>query len=97
MWEKIDLMFPQGGTIIEGVFYSNQAIKNSNLDTIINYITKPVRKMTENILRYTYHSNGDLEVRKIYDVFPLENIDNSPVLNVYGQKMLNNIIGEINE
>lgn len=94
MWDNIDLIFPQGEATFEGKTYKNEDIKNSNLTKITNRIIKPVHSMVENILEYTYYPNGDLIVRNIYSVYPPNNVDNTPVLNVYGQKMLNNFLKE---
>lgn len=92
MWEKINEMFPNGGTILDGKFYTNEQIAASDLDTIVSYIQKPVRSMMENQMEFTYYANGDMTARTIYNVFPPKFIDNFAPLNVYGQKILNDIL-----
>lgn len=92
MWEKIDEMFPRGGTMLDGQFYTNEQIKESDLGTIVSYIQKPVRSMMEHQLEYTYYANGDMAARTVYNVFPPKLIDNFAPLNVYGQKILNDIL-----
>lgn len=92
MWEKINEMFPNGGTTLDGQFHTNEQIIDSGLDTIVSYIQKPVRSMIENQLEYTYYANGDMTARTVYNVFPPKLIDNFAPLNVYGQKILNDIL-----
>lgn len=91
MWEKIDEMFPLGGLDIGGEYLTNDAIKNSNLNSIVTNIFKPVRSMLEYQIEYTYYSNGNMIAKTIYNVFPPKMVDNTPLLNVYGQKILNDI------
>lgn len=92
MWEKINEIFPNGGTMLEDKYYTNEQIAASDLDTIVNYIQKPVRSMIENQMEFTYYANGDMTARTIYNVFPPKLIDNFAPLNVYGQKILNDIL-----
>lgn len=92
MWEKIDEIFPKGGTILDGQFYSNEEIAASGLDTIVSYIQKPVRSMIENQMEYTYYANGDMIAQTVYNIFPPRLIDGFAPLNVYGQKILNDIL-----
>jgi hypothetical protein len=70
MWTKIDEIFPEGGTYLNGIYYTNDAIKNSHLSKLTIPIMKPVRKMLENIIEYTYYSNNNLSVKTTYNIFP---------------------------
>lgn len=91
MWEKINKIFPEGGIDIGGEYLTNDAIKNSHLDSIVTNIFKPVRSMLEYQIEYTYYSNGNMIAKTVYNVFPPDMIDGIPLLNVYGQKILNDI------
>lgn len=91
MWEKIDEMFPSGSVPIEGVIYQNKDIKESNLTEIKQTLWKPVRMMLENETIYTFYANGDLIARRTYSVYPKKMVDDIPLLNVYGQKILNEV------
>lgn len=92
MWEKINEMFPNGKVMLDGQLFSNEQIASSDLETIVSYIQKPVRSMIENQVEYTYYANGNMTARTVYNVFPPKVIDNTPLLNVYGQKILNDIL-----
>lgn len=89
-WQYLDILCPQG-TIINGQFLTPDQIRASNLDKISVTIVKKVREMDEYILEFTLFKNNDLTVRRIYSIYPKYLIDNIPALNVYGQKILNNL------
>ncbi len=97
MWEKIDEMFPKGGTVLDDRFYTNEEIAASDLDTIVSYIHKPVRSMIENDVEFTYYANGDMTARTVYNVFPPKLIDGFAPLNVYGQHILNDYLRNEND
>lgn len=97
MWEKINEIFPNGGTFLDGVYYTNDEIQKSGVSDITTYIQKPVREMLENVIEYKFYSNGDMTARTIYNIFPPKKIDGIPLLNVYAQKMINTILGENND
>lgn len=90
-WKYLDTLFPEGGATIDGVWYSNEEIRQSNLSKINTKISKKVREMYDTIWEFTLYPNNDLTVRRIYSVFPPNLIDNIPALNIYGQKILNNL------
>lgn len=60
--------------------------ENSTTELIIT----PGRfQFTEAIERIVWKENGDMTRYYLYSVFPEKNIDGVPVLNIYGQKILN--------
>lgn len=38
MWEKINEIFPNGGTFLDGVYYTNDEIQKSGISDITTYI-----------------------------------------------------------
>lgn len=94
MWEKINEIFPNGGTYLDGEYHTNKEIQESGIDNITSYIQRPVREMLENQMKYTFYANGDMSAETIYNVFPPKMVDGISLLNVYAQRMLNTILEE---
>lgn len=69
-WENINEMFPEGGIYIDDKYLTNDEIRNSETQVVSYIKTKPVRTMTQEILRYSYYANGDFTITKEYDIFP---------------------------
>lgn len=85
-WENLEEMFPEGFVVINGVCWSLDDVRNSNLEKIEVDYHKPVREMTQKITRLVYYPDGSMERYDIMDVFPPFNVDGIPLLNAYGQK-----------
>ncbi len=95
-WNNIDLIYPEGGTFLDDVWYSNQEIKdNFAITEIHSYLMKPARQMIEKEWDVIHYDNGYSEMREVYSVLPSETIDDIPLLSVYGQMMLNSVINNI--
>jgi hypothetical protein len=93
-WDNIDEMFPSGGTLTDMGYLTNQEIVSGNYDKVCLTLTKPVRQMVERIETFEYYSDGSINRMVNFTVLPLENIDDRPLMNVYGQKIMNDIIRE---
>lgn len=93
-WEKIEEMFPEGGAIINGEWLSWEDI--SRYDSVSTDIIKPSKEdMIEYVLRITWYSDGRVVHEYINNILKNNEIDNIPALNLYGQKVYNNILEEV--
>ena len=91
-WKNINLIFPDGGAYLDGVWYDNEDIVFLNLPLIESSIVKPIRETTEYKTNIIWYDNGDMERKTIFSTYPAYMIDNIPPLNVYAQKMYNNFL-----
>lgn len=83
---------------INGRLYSHQDIINEDPDYIDLFFIKPVRsEMIENEMRIRIYSNGDVERQYKYNVFPPSLIDGTPLLNVYGQQIYNDLTHRLSQ
>lgn len=91
-WEKINEMFPSGGTNSTMGYLTNEQIVAMNLPKVELIVMRPVRNMLDYREKLVYYPNGNMDRYYIESVFPYENIDGTPLLNIFGQKVLNNIM-----
>mgnify|MGYP003300933622 CR=1 FL=1 len=89
VWKNIDLIFPEGGTYLDGKWFSNEDIQNSNLPSINSPIITPIRDGIETEVKIVWHNNGDMERTTIYSTYPPLMVDDIPPLNIYAQKIYN--------
>ncbi len=88
-WKNIDLIFPDGGTYLDGKWYSNTDIQALNLPSINSPIVTPIRVAIDNEVKVVWHNNGDMERVTVYNTYPPVMIDDIPPLNIYAQKIYN--------
>lgn len=91
-WKNINLIFPDGGTYLDGKWFSNEDIQNSGLPSIHSPITTPIRDSIDNEVDVIWYDNGDMKRTTIYSTYPPQMIDNIPPLNIYGQKIYNQFL-----
>lgn len=94
-WKNIDLIFPEGGTTLDGVWYDNEEIRFANMPLIQSTIVKPIRDIPENQVLVSWYDNGNMDRRTTYSTYPPNLIDNIPPLNVYAQKIYNTFIANL--
>lgn len=93
-WEKIEEMFPNGGAFINGEWMSWDDI--SKYDSVSTNVIKPSKEnMIEYVLKITWFSDGRVLHEYTNNIVKNNDIDNIPALNLYGQKIYNNILEEI--
>lgn len=95
VWDNLDLIFPEGGTFLDGVWYNNEEIKYLNLPLIQTTVMKPIRDTLETQASIVWYDNGNMDRVTTYNVYPPYMVDNIPVLNVYGQKIYNMLIQQL--
>lgn len=95
VWDNLDLIFPEGGTFLDGVWYNNEEIKYLNLPRIQTTVMKPIRDTLETQASIVWYDNGDMDRITTYNVYPPYMVDNIPALNVYGQKIYNMLIQQL--
>lgn len=95
-WEKINEMFPDGGTYSDNGWITNEYIKANNLKQVELTLLKPVREMIQQKEKIIWYNDGRMDRFYTYDVFPYHNIDNIPLFNIYGQKIYNDLKQEEN-
>lgn len=89
-WNNIDLIFPEGGTYLDGIWYDNNEIRFLNdLPLIQSSVIKPIRNSIASESKIIWYNNGDMDRRTVYNAFPPVLIDNISPLNIYGQKIYN--------
>jgi hypothetical protein len=73
-----------------------EQVLNSPTDVIgTQLITTPARyEFLAAVERIVWKENGDMVRYHIYSVFPKENVDDVPILNLYAQKILNDRLKE---
>lgn len=91
MWNNWDDMFPTGVAHSDdfGVITKDFAIANQ-LAKITTIYIKPARNILDNQIKYTWYENGDFTAEYIYNAYPIQSVDNIPLLNIYGQKIASN-------
>lgn len=93
-WEKIEEMFPNGGTFINGEWLSWEDIRRYK--SISTDIIKPSKEnMIEYVLRITWYEDGTVKQEYINNILKNNEVDGIPALNIYGQKVYNNILEEV--
>lgn len=93
IWDKANIMFPDGKVPISGKYITIEELENSNCDTAGLVLNKPVKTMVENIEQIFYHIDGEIERYYLYNIYPGPYVDNKPLFNAYGQKIYNNLKG----
>lgn len=90
-WDNLDDIFPDGGTYLDDVWYTNEQIRMlPDLPLITSYLMKPVRDMIEKEWTITWYDDGRMDFDQVYDVAPKNNVDDISLLSVYGCKMIGN-------
>lgn len=95
-WEKINEMFPHGGTHADDFdhFVTVQEIKDLNLPYICLTMRAPVRNNTASVERMTWYADGSMDRFYIYNIYPFQSIDNTHIFNILGQKAKNDLCEE---
>lgn len=95
-WDKVEEIFPYGGVEVDGDFITWDQIRKNNYSRISSYLLKPIRSgMLEYVMRYTWYPDGNVKIECVDSVFKDNNVDDIPLLNIYGQKVYNNILEEV--
>lgn len=95
VWQNIDLIFPEGGTVLDGTWYDNEDICYMNLPQISSPLIKPIRSIPLYEAEITWYDNGNMERVTTYHTYPPYMVDNIPVLNAYAQKLYNNFTNNL--
>ena len=95
-WKNIDLIFPEGGTYLNNRWMSNEEIQSSGLPSIHSPITIPIRQGIDSEIKITWYDNGDMDRVTVYNTYPPVLVDNIPPLNIYAQKIYNQLILNLN-
>lgn len=90
-WEKINEMFPTGGTVTDDGYITNEEIIANNLPQVQLTLFRPVRQMYAWGERMIWHADGSMERYYTNSIFPYENIDGMPLFNIYAQKIKNDL------
>lgn len=91
-WEKINEMFPHGGTMTNDGYKTIDDIILENPKFLQLDLMKPSRETIEYEEIMIWHENGNMDRYFTYSVFPYNNIDNTPLFNFYGQKVYNDFL-----
>lgn len=82
-WNNLDLIFPDGGTFLDNVWYDNEEIKIMGLPTIETPILVPIRDSIASQSLVTWYDNGNMERVTLYNSYPPMMIDNFSPLNIF--------------
>lgn len=94
-WDNVDEIFPSGYTILpSGMRITNEELKQSNYQTIIQDNMKFARTMITKENRYFWGDEGEFRIYPKYDIYssvPHPNPQYYP-LSVYGMQMINEFL-----
>ena len=96
-WEKINEMFPYGGTVTNDGYKSIDDIILNDYEKLELDVMKPSRDTIEFEEKIIWYSNGNMDRYFTYSVLPYNNIDNIPLLSFYGQKVYNDFLRDKGE
>ena len=94
-WEKINEMFPDDYVVTPDGPMQKELFLQQNFDKISIKLSKPIRSAIEYEEQIIWYNNGDMDRFFTYSIFPYVNIDNQPLFNIYGQKVYNDFLKEL--
>lgn len=92
VWNNLDLIFPEGGTVLEDVWYTNRQLRNMNLPFIVSREETHARDMVKSYEEIVWKNDGSMERIPFYNIYIEDLVDNIPLFNDFGQKTYNNYI-----
>lgn len=81
-------MFPSG--YLPNTTESVEDLVYGKYDVVSTREYKSARNMVTEIVDTKWYPTGDVERIQLYDVYPFPFVDNTPLLSVYGGKMVQN-------
>ena len=69
VWNNLDLIFPEGGTVLEDVWYTNRQLRNMNLPFIVSREETHARDMVKSYEEIVWKNDGSMERIPFYNIY----------------------------